>query len=522
MKKILLCIFILFIRYNLISEENFFATKPFSMGNAYTAVSGDIFSLYYNPAGIASSQNIFFNLDIGGGYNFSGGILYNINEIISISEKFSKLSQIQTYGGSIDITQLTALFYAIKNLNDISLPGKGIIAKLNGGVGIKIRNYGFSVRNYTVLGLKPTLDTGFYLGNMTLNTINFVKSINFPTEIGGVYISNISTGPVTDPDLVEIQSKLKDVVDTFLDTKLLKDFGISIPSDISSDQIANALINVALENGISAQEIKDAVKKLTDKDFQDKIKKFIEDYLSDLKKQFFSDNKSGLLVQGLNITELSLTYARELFFPNLYIGTNLKYLLGSTIYYNYLIFKETKKLDFSNMAELKDRITKKSNAVSVDLGAIYQLPIKIKPIKTKLGIVVNNLVEPEFELADSENKLNLPRKLKTGFSAEMFKLLTFSADFDITKTKTLIPGYYNQNLCFGLEVNPTTFFVLRAGFIKNIAMIRDETITAGLGLKLFGLNIDLATAASSTNVYLDETVLVPSSAFVSLGVNFGF
>lgn len=496
----------------LYSSGTFSAVKAIGMGDAYTSLSGDVLSLYYNPAGIYGGKSFSLSLDVAGRYNFSGGVLGNINEIIDASKKFSKIQEYQKNGGDIDITQINALFNAIKNLNEISSPGKGVLLSLNGGLGVKIKNFGFGVKNYSIVGLKPTIDTSFYLGTTTVvsPSISRVVSMN-KTE--GVSIS-LSTGAVPS-SLSEEQKKLKDVVDNFLKPELEK-LGVEVPSGLTSEQIANALINAALAGGVDPVEIKEAVDKLSDPNFQNLIKSILDQNYT---KQVFSKNNSGILFKGLNITEFNLSYSQQVFLPELYLGGSLRYLAGTSIYYNFLVFNETEKLDFSNIIEVKNKLTKNSNAITLDLGMLYKLPVPV--VKTQAGLVVKNIIEPEFEVVNSNEKLKLPRQITVGISGELLKFLTVAVDYDLLKTPTFVSGYENQNISFGGEIK-LPVLSLRGGYIKNLAAESEEMLSLGLGLKIFVLQLDFSFCWDNDILEVDNDKRFPANGSLGLRVGLEF
>ncbi|MFQ3675539.1 MAG: conjugal transfer protein TraF, partial [Endomicrobiia bacterium] len=254
---------------------------------------------------------------------------------------------------------------------------------------------------------------------------------------------------------------------------------------------------------------------------------FIKNFLDNKDKygkNIFSNNQSGLLFKGLNVTELNLSYAREIFLPKLYVGGSIKYLIGTSIYYNFLVFNEQEKLDFDDVVNLQKKVTKNSNALTLDLGTIYQLPIPIqeKIVKPQVGLVLKNLIEPEFELAGTSEKLKLPRQAKVGSSVELLRMFTLAVDYDLLKTETFVPGYNNQNLALGVEFKLPILLSLRAGYLKNLAMTEEEMFTGGIGFRIFALNIDLSAAIGNQNIKIEETYMVPTGLALALGIRLDF
>jgi hypothetical protein len=520
--KFKICSWLLIFSLNLFASDFFSGSRPMALGGAYTSVNGDVYSLYHNPAGLYGGKNVSVNIDLSGGYNFSGSILNNINSIIDTAQKFEKIKDAQKTGSGIDVTQINLLFKAIKNLNDISSLGNGVLVDINGGVAVKIKNFGFGVRNYTMLGARPEIDTSFYLGSGTVNTSSIIKLsqgtkfVEGIESFSGITIPQNSTGPVPS-ELSDTQIQLVKIIDDFIKPQL-ESLGVTIPSDLTTEQIANALINVAVANNVDTQEIKDAVKTLSDTDFQRIISQLISDKFNT--KNVFTDNKSSLVFKGLNVTELNFSYSQEMFLPKLYLGGSLKYLIGTAMYKNYLVFNETDKLDFNDLSSLQQKITKNSNAITLDIGAMYELPLPV--VNARTGVVIKNLLEPQFDLPETEQKLKLPRQVTFGISADVWKRIILAIDYDLLKTETFVEGYYKQNLGLGLEVDLPVLPTVRIGYVKNVVMDKEELLTCGIGIKLFILYWDITAALSTNSVNIDEKTAVPYNASLSTTLSFRF
>jgi len=75
---------------------------------------------------------------------------------------------------------------------------------------------------------------------------------------------------------------------------------------------------------------------------------------------------------------------------------------------------------------------------------------------------------------------------------------------DITENETTFDGYDSQNISFGLEWDAFRTLALRAGAYKNIAESDiDWVYTAGLGINLWAVRLDLAGAFSTEEEEFD-------------------
>lgn len=491
--------------------------KPLALGSAYTAISGDVYSIYSNPAGLYGGYNFDLKLDLLGSVNFTGNILYNANQIIETKEKYEKIRQAQQQGSSIDITQIAAFFNGIKNLVEINQPGKGMLGQINGGLGVKIKNFAFSVRNVTNIGLKPSIDTGFSLStSATISPVlNFVSNkLKFANGSNEGIV--ITTDTLNNPQLTDARDQLSQTLSEWL-IPTLESLGVVISSDVKNNPtgIANALINLAETNNVPPDEIRNAVSQLSDPNLQSLINNFISNMYN--QQDSFNNNNSGLVLKGINYTEIALGYSHQVI-NNLLVGGKLKYLFGKTLYYNFKVFQEQEEIDFNDLKDLENKLTKNISAIDLDIGAIYKLPISI--VETNIGLVIKNLLEPKFDLAGTDEKLKLPRQLTFGVSGKLWKIFNLGLDYNLNKVETLVDGYNIQNLAIGLEINPPIFPSLRFGYLKNLAMDNDQLYTVGLGIKIWTLNIDLVGTFNpqETKINKDLTLFANN---LSLGLTLG-
>jgi len=487
-----------------------YGNKPLSMGSAYTAQTGDFYSLYSNPAGLYGGENFDFKLDLLLGANFTGNILYNANQIIESAEKYERIREAQQQNGSIDVVQIAALFNGIKNLVDINKPGKGMIANVNGGLGFKIKNFAFSVKNVTNIGLKPFVDTGFSLSTTT--TSSLAPNLKFASSVyRGI---TITTDTLRYSGLENERDELVEVIDWLVST--LEGLGVEVPDNVDSVGLANALINLAKDNNVSDDEIKNAISQLKDKDLQKLIEDFINNMLN--KNSSFTNNNSGLVLKGINYTEFALGYSHNVW-DNLLVGGSLKYIIGKTIYYDFKVFQEQDQINFDDLKDIENKITKNVQSIGLDLGAIYKLPTPL--VETNVGLVIKNILEPQFELAGTNEKLKLPRQVKLGVSGKLYKILTLDIDYDLNEVETIVEGYKIKNLALGLELNPPIFPSLRLGYMKNLAYEDDQLYTLGLGIKIWVINLDIVGAVNPKETKISEdTTLFANN--LSLGLTLGF
>ncbi len=509
--------------------------RALSLGSAYTAVYGNVYSLYNNPAGIYGGYTADFKLDLLANANFTGNILYNINQILETSEKLDQISQAQQEGGEIDIVQIATLFKSIKNLVDINRPGKGLLFKINGGFGVKVKNFAFGVRNVTDFGAKPFMDTNFSLGFSTITpqpapTNFFSQSLRLAEGDSSTQSNSISftTATLKYENLEAARNDLRDNVLPWLIDEL-KNMGAEIPPEVESnlEGLANSLINLAKDKGSSDEEIISAINQLKDENFQNFISDFIQNSLN--RTAAFSENQSSLDFRLVNYTEVSFGYSHQVI-NDLYVGAAAKLLFGKSIYYSLKIFQQ----DSNNNSDGSDnndsinfddifnsQYTKNTFSFGLDLGAIYKLPIPLPFLEASSGLVIKNLIEPQFDFSGTTKKYKLPRQLTIGISASAFKIVTLNLDCDLNKVPTLVDGYNIQNFALGLEINPPYLPYVRFGYFTNLAIKDDNLYTFGLGIKIWKLNFDLAAAINPKETRVSEDFALPGNNLF-LGLTFGF
>ena len=128
-----------------------------------------------------------------------------------------------------------------------------------------------------------------------------------------------------------------------------------------------------------------------------------------------------------------------------------------------------------------------STTYGIDLGAIYRPASWVR-----LGIVAKDINKPVFDDTGG-GEIKLEPQVRGGLALNPWSTLTLTADVDITKNKTLVPGVKSQLLSLGAEQTFLSEFIsLRIGTFKNMQDATTPFIpTAGLGLRLFFLRADV-------------------------------
>ena len=190
----------------------------------------------------------------------------------------------------------------------------------------------------------------------------------------------------------------------------------------------------------------------------------------------------AMALRGFEARQLAFSYAYAFSDKTFAIGITAKVIQGAA--YSGLV-----DLQSGNGVTITNRFGKPeiSTTYGIDLGAIY------RPISwIRFGIVAKDINKPVFDDTGG-GEIKLEPQVRGGMALNPWSTLTLTADVDITKNKTLVPGVKSQLLSLGAEQTFLTEFIsLRVGTFKNMQDAASPFIpTAGLGLRLFFLRADV-------------------------------
>jgi F plasmid transfer operon, TraF, protein len=145
-----------------------------------------------------------------------------------------------------------------------------------------------------------------------------------------------------------------------------------------------------------------------------------------------------------------------------------------------------------------------STAFGIDVGAIYRPSSWLR-----FGIVAKDINQPTFDTPGG-GELKLGPQVRGGVAINPYSSLTLTADVDATSNKTFVPGVKSQVLSLGVEQTIfSEFLSFRLGAFKNMKDTGTPfTPTAGLGLRIFALRIDVGGGYD----FREEGALVSGSA----------
>jgi len=215
-----------------------------------------------------------------------------------------------------------------------------------------------------------------------------------------------------------------------------------------------------------------------------------------------ANNNSAATGIGIITVEPAISFATSLG-DSIFIGANAKMIYASTFIHSAYL----RTGDFNTFIDNLNNSETRSNKASVDAG------ILVKPVKSlNLGVVGRYLNSPSFPVngivaektagpqgviaASVSGEIELKPQYRAGVAWKPLDNLTLSADYDLSRNKSLTEITEDQTLSGGVELTMLNEVLsLRAGAYKNTANTNANVVyTAGLGVRIYAFRLDLAGA----------------------------
>ena len=202
---------------------------------------------------------------------------------------------------------------------------------------------------------------------------------------------------------------------------------------------------------------------------------------------------------GLEARQLAFSYAYAFSDKTFSLGVTGKILQGAA-------YRGSTTLTGGTDVSITDNFGKPtlSTAFGIDVGAIYRPSSWLR-----FAVVAKDINQPTFDTPGG-GELKLGPQVRGGVAVNPYSSLTLTADVDATSNKTFIPGIKSQVLSVGAEQTIfSEFLSFRLGAFKNMKDAGTPfTPTAGLGLRIFALRIDVGGGYD----FREEGALVSGSA----------
>ena len=467
--------------------------RALGMGGSNIASTNGVEATYWNPAAYGffgesndsaeaksvdnsrlSEKSWGMDLGLDAGGKAYGPLDANTTALKSLVAP-SSIQTTNLTGASVGqtVADVAAFSKGIASL-DPSPMGVGAFADV--GTGVRIGSYGINVRG--------SLDVG---GTVTLDNQNARLDVFTALLNGTVPAGTPSTVPVT-PQLYFTDAQRQSMYNGLVSqagglsgqeavaviTSYETTLNANNPTNIQPQDAANNLISAATAPG-------------------------------DITK-----NNTKWALRGALIKEVGITYGYAIN-DRLSVGGVLKYMQAELFDDQSDILGTTGNTPSSN-----NGATETSTGFGLDLGVMYRMP------SYQFGLTVRNINAPSFTYSATGYTYKMDPQAKVGAAWMPSDEFTLELGYDVTKNKGVIETDESQYVNFGFEWDAWRVLALRAGAYQNLAQSDIGLVTtAGLGLNLWAVRLDIAGAISSNKVTF-EGKDVPAYAMASLALSSDF
>ena len=226
-----------------------------------------------------------------------------------------------------------------------------------------------------------------------------------------------------------------------------------------------------------------------------------------------TQNDTRADIGTLVTNDIALTGATTLGIPNLALGVSTKYIMARQYTSTEYVFDQSTgeyNKDFTDLEHWSKEFDKNEVngwAWGIDAGALIILGDIFK-----IGVLGRNINEPEIDWGDGEPKTKLRGQYRAGAALTLLKVLTISADGDLSKqgrevieTESGKKYEFNesQEFSMGVEWRVLGSYLALRGGVNNILESGNagRLYTAGLGIRVPFVGLDLAGGYGGDNSY---------------------
>lgn len=455
--------------------------RAMGMGGANVASVDNTTAQYYNPAAfgymgrttekgerISIDNNNLGRKNIGVDINAAAGYRLH-NEFGQYLDSLDQALLTDVSAGIDDRDALVNLVDLVGNLAGLDQENNAITADASGGLGVRVGHFATGVWSFAQASGQVTEIDTFNLGTDT-----------------AVDISTSLTGPETNPD-----GWSDDGSAAYFSTSDYNTLVKALGGDAAAQEAVDKIDFVAAREGLDPTLSLD-------------IANIIEVMDAQTGTSTLDQNTTTVLLSGFGHAEIPISYGRAIN-DHLSFGGNIKLMRGRVYGTKVLVFDN----DSDDIIAESDENYEQSDAVGVDFGMLMRLE------KFNFGLIGRNLNSPEFDGFTVVNPVDpddstriedvtLDPQAVAGVAFIPTETIVLEVDYDLTRNETTLQGYDTQNIRFGFEWDAGRVLALRGGAYKNL--VEDDidwVYTAGLGLNLWAMRLDVAGAFSDEKTEFD-------------------
>lgn len=343
---------------------------------------------------------------------------------------------------------------------------------------------------------------GKYIANFT----NAFDSFIAETQNSTINPANLIT---LQQNLVDASRSLQTGINTLSDKSIIFDTSISVLASGPNQKISwavygnqwtdiGAVLNV---DGRDNQEMTNFINTVDALQFNDpnSVNNLVNTLLNPVDNFY-----SSLSINGIQVTEFGVSLAMPTQVNNygFDVGITPKYMAIKTYDITRTLEESEKNSDVLDISNAKDY-----SSFNFDVGISKQLNANWKS-----GVAIKNLLPQSFD-TPLGNSFDLKPAIRIGTSYQN-NWVTAAVDVDVTKNTLPASGIQSQYIALGTELD-VWLLKLRAGY-KYDTVTSNNIASLGLGIYLFGLNVDAAVASRDASV--DTNELRDVSAALQVGI----
>jgi hypothetical protein len=485
------------------------------MGGTGITSSDHVYAAHNNPALLSSYKNetlfglILPSIEVrvtdnknlyDGMYKLTNSnyIDYFQEELDSINQTVQRVKKIQTdspLGTVINLEAFDDLYKKTNILAENVNILKDTISSIHGSTDLLLTNLEeVSKKN---IDITLNLQSGFSFSNpkfsfaLNASTINYFSNILYIDQVDLDKIRNYTLATNQYATLLtEYANSTVDLLDLFVELGLDPNL-----IDEHTPELIDSLVNIYVAN--RDMENFNYGGNTTDDDSDGDIEIIENGEFIEIKELLILSSGQSI---AINLNELAFSISKRFKYSNYDINVGITSKLQEIKTYDYLYnLMEPIKID-----QLSDIETKKTH-INFDVGILLQQSNSYA--ERKIGLVIRNI--NNHNLVTINNiKAKFSPSAVLGMTYEFFETIKFTSELDIIPNMPILFEEKNQYARFGAELNIWDTLKLRTGYKVDVLNTKEEYISAGVGLSILGVSMDVGASVANKDFKKDSSIAV--------------